>query len=289
MFQYPTVFQEFVESAFIGCLTIATVRDNSDWLLSGNARDNVCDLHLAGFSIDKNMPDCLLCFSTILKNKDRNPVKSRSEVKVQEGILSLQFIVHKASPYICRSCVGKLRKRRGLYASVRKIEDKLFSDYSSKAFKAGLTVKKKDRDTRKGQRRNFGFSREANCFGGVGRSFVERSQFAGYDNSCESCSQCFCEKNSHSSSYSCSTSDHGAIRGKQFWYRKQNCVITVYAKFKTRTAGYWNTISNAVSQTSLFHGWKEIGDICTQARVCPVLKHNRVSKVFKGSKVHDFE
>ena len=27
----------------------------------------------------------------------------------------------------------------------------------------------------------------------------------------------------------------------------------------------------------------------SQRRVCPVLKHNRVSEVFKGSKVHDFE
>ena len=34
---------------------------------------------------------------------------------------------------------------------------------------------------------------------------------------------------------------------------------------KTRTVGYWNTISDAVSQTSLFRGWKEIGDDCTQA------------------------
>ena len=185
---------------FIGCLTIATVRNNSDWLSSGNARDNVCDLHLAGFSIDQNMSDCVLCFSTILKNNNRNLVKGRSEFKVQEEILSLQFIVHETSPYICRSCVGKLRKRRGLDANVRKIEDELFSDYSSKAFKVGLTVKKEDRDTMKGQRRNFGFSREANSFGEVGRSFVERSQFAGYVNSCESRSQCFCEKNSDSSS-----------------------------------------------------------------------------------------
>jgi len=129
-------------------------------------------LHLAGFSIDKNMSDCVLCFSTILKNNDRNLVKSHSEFKVQEEILSLQFIIHETSPYICRSCVGKLRKQRGLYANVRKIEDGLFSDYSSKAFKAGLTVRRKDRDTRKGQRRNFGFSRGANSFGGVGRSSV---------------------------------------------------------------------------------------------------------------------
>ena len=102
-------------------------------------------LHLAGFSIDENMSDCVLCFSTILKNNDRNLVKSRSQFEVQEEILSLQFIVHETSPYICRSCVGKLRKRRGLYANVRKIKDELFSDYSSKAFKAGLTVKKRKR------------------------------------------------------------------------------------------------------------------------------------------------
>ena len=122
-----------MERAFIGCLTIATVRNNCDWLSSGNARDNVCDLHLAGFSIDQNMSDCVLCFSSILKNNDRNLVKSRSEFKVQEEILS---------------CVGKLRKRRGLYANVMKIEDELFSDYSSKAFRAGLTVKKKKKRSR---------------------------------------------------------------------------------------------------------------------------------------------
>ena len=52
-------------------------------------------LHLASFSIDKNMSDCVLCFSTILKNNDRNLVKSCSEFKVQDEILSLQFIVHK--------------------------------------------------------------------------------------------------------------------------------------------------------------------------------------------------
>ena len=43
--------------------------------------------------------------------------------------------------------MGKLQKRRGLYANVRKIGDELFSDYSSKAFKAGLTVKKKKIET----------------------------------------------------------------------------------------------------------------------------------------------
>ena len=38
---------------------------------------------------------------------------------------------------------GKVAKAERSDANVRKIEDELFSDYSSKAFKAGLTVKKK--------------------------------------------------------------------------------------------------------------------------------------------------
>ena len=39
--------------------------------------------------------------------------------------------------------VAKLRKRRGLHDNLKKIDEDLFNDYSSKAFKAGLTVKKK--------------------------------------------------------------------------------------------------------------------------------------------------
>ena len=62
-----------MESAFIGCLTIAIVRNNSDWLSSGNARDNVCCLHLAGFAIDQNMSDSVSCFSTILKKQQQKP------------------------------------------------------------------------------------------------------------------------------------------------------------------------------------------------------------------------
>ena len=34
-------------------------------------------------------------------------------------------------------------KRRGLHDSLKKIDEDLFNEYSSKAFKAGLTVKKK--------------------------------------------------------------------------------------------------------------------------------------------------
>ena len=39
--------------------------------------------------------------------------------------------------------MAKLQKRRGLHDNLKKIDVDLFNDYSSKAFKAGLTVKKK--------------------------------------------------------------------------------------------------------------------------------------------------
>ena len=74
---------------------------------------------------------------------DKNLVQGRGQFKIFEEISSLQFVVHFTSPYICKSSVAKLRKRRGLHDNLKKIGEELFNDYSSKAFKAGLTVKKK--------------------------------------------------------------------------------------------------------------------------------------------------
>ena len=87
------------------------------------------------------MPGCVLCFSPIV-NHNKNIVQGRGHFKVFEEISSLQFVVHCPSRYICKSCVTKLRKRRGLHDNLKKIDEDLFNDYSSKAFKAGLTVKK---------------------------------------------------------------------------------------------------------------------------------------------------
>ena len=85
----------------------------------------------------------MLCFSPIVNHNDKNLVQGRGQFKVFEEISSLQFVVHCTSPYICKLCVSKLRKQRGLHDNLKKIDEDLFNDYSSKAFKAGLTVKKK--------------------------------------------------------------------------------------------------------------------------------------------------
>ena len=89
------------------------------------------------------MSDCVLCFSPIMNHNDTNLVQGRGQFKVFEEISFLQFVVHCTSPYICKSCVSKLRKRRELHDNLKKIDEDLFNDYSSKAFKAGHTVKKK--------------------------------------------------------------------------------------------------------------------------------------------------
>ena len=89
------------------------------------------------------MCDCVLCFSPIIKNNDKNLVQSRGQFKVDEEIRSLQFVVQPTSQYICKSCVGKLRKRRALYNNLKQVEEELFEEYSSKALKAGFSVKRK--------------------------------------------------------------------------------------------------------------------------------------------------
>ena len=89
------------------------------------------------------MCDCVLYFSPIIKNNDKTLAQKRGEFKVDVETRSLQFIVHSKSPYICKSWVRKLRKRLALHSKLQQIEEELFNEYSSKAFKAGLTMKKK--------------------------------------------------------------------------------------------------------------------------------------------------
>ena len=45
--------------------------------------------------------------------------------------------------YICKQCLRKLQKRRGLRTNLRELDEDNFQSYSSKACKAGLSIKKK--------------------------------------------------------------------------------------------------------------------------------------------------
>ena len=60
-----------------------------------------------------------------------------------EEIISLQFTVHEASHRICKQCLRKLQKRHELRTKLRELDEEIFQSYSSKAYKAWLSIKEK--------------------------------------------------------------------------------------------------------------------------------------------------
>ena len=73
----------------------------------------------------------------------RNLVPEGGKFNVYEEIISLQFTVHDASHHICKQYLRKLQKRRGLWTNLRELDEEIFQSYSSKAYKARLSIKKK--------------------------------------------------------------------------------------------------------------------------------------------------
>ena len=100
--------------------------------------DNVCG-HLCkrGFPAKTNQNQCL-CARNV-----RNLLRGRGKFNVYHEIISLQLTVHDTSHYICKQCLRKLQKRRGLRTNLRELDEEIFQSYSFKACKAGLSIKKK--------------------------------------------------------------------------------------------------------------------------------------------------
>ena len=57
--------------------------------------------------------------------------------------ISLKFTVHDTSHHICKQCLRKLQKLCGLCTNLRELDEDFFRSYNSKAYKAGLSIKKK--------------------------------------------------------------------------------------------------------------------------------------------------
>ena len=73
----------------------------------------------------------------------RNLVRGRGKFSVCEEIISLQFTVHDTSHHICKQYLRKPQKRRELRTNLRELDEEIFQSYSSKAYKARLSIKKK--------------------------------------------------------------------------------------------------------------------------------------------------
>ena len=73
----------------------------------------------------------------------RNLVRGRGKFNVYEEIISLQFTVHDASHRIRKQYLRKIQQRHGLRTNLRELDEEIFQSYSSKAYKARLSIKKK--------------------------------------------------------------------------------------------------------------------------------------------------
>ena len=73
------------------------------------------------------MSSCVLCSNSIGNNCDKNLVDGRkgTAFKVRAEILTLDYRVPINSPYICRSCLALLKKRRVLVTSLEEVNSKL--------------------------------------------------------------------------------------------------------------------------------------------------------------------
>ena len=82
-------------------------------------------------SVGSLVSSCALCSIAIIKNGDKNLVDGHTQFNVKSEILSLDFRVDLKSSYICKSCLGKLKKRRALLSNLRDVNASLRQIYSS--------------------------------------------------------------------------------------------------------------------------------------------------------------
>lgn len=82
------------------------------------------------------MSSCVLCSNSIVQNCDKNLIDGRkgTTFNVRAEILTLDDRVPINSPYICRSCLALLKKRRALLTSLEEVNSKLHNVVNSCIF-----------------------------------------------------------------------------------------------------------------------------------------------------------
>ena len=87
---------------------------------------------------------CILCFGLLLKGTDYNLVNGKSKIIVElEYLPTLPLVVHDCSPYICKKCLGAIKKRSNLKKNLKIEEDELTSLYRQKCVEHGFTMKRR--------------------------------------------------------------------------------------------------------------------------------------------------
>ena len=71
---------------------------------------------------------------------DCNLVNGKSKIIVE--LEDLPFVVHDCSPYICKKCLGAIKKREN-FKNLKIVKDELTSLYRKKCGEHGFTMKRR--------------------------------------------------------------------------------------------------------------------------------------------------
>ena len=74
---------------------------------------------------ENHSKNCILCCRDIVKSNERYQVEGRGTFDAIAELNSLPFVCERSSQFICKGCLQKLKRRRSLLDSLKKIEAEL--------------------------------------------------------------------------------------------------------------------------------------------------------------------
>ena len=83
----------------------------------------------------------ILCFNSLGKGTDRNPVNGKN--KVVEDLKDLPLVVHNLMEYICKRCLTLIKKRTSLKEKLKGVDRCLTVLHVKKCGRSNLTIKRK--------------------------------------------------------------------------------------------------------------------------------------------------
>ena len=91
---------------------------------------------------------CIFCFESLEKENDRNLVDGRGVFIVLHELNDLPFVVRQESRYICKQCLGLLKRRNAQRKKMEEFDETSFMKYKQHCAKRGLAVKTKSQAKR---------------------------------------------------------------------------------------------------------------------------------------------
>ena len=116
---------------------LQSTKDNYLLLCIGYSFELICN--------SMNEFKCILCFKEITKVDERFLVtsnKNKTAFDVQVSLANLDFAVYTVSKYICRHCLGILKKSQNLKQILKDLEECMRREYAASVEKAGFVSRK---------------------------------------------------------------------------------------------------------------------------------------------------